>query len=283
MTTGVRSRDVTIGGVRSPVWESGPPEDTQAVVFVHGNPGPAAEFVPLLQQVGGFARCVAPDMPGFGRADKPANFDYTVQGYARHLAGVIEELGITRAHLVGHDFGGLWGLQWATLQPDRFASATLINSGALLDYRWHLLARLWRRKPVGECVMWALNYRALKVLVRLGGKRRVPDHAVRMMSASLTPQARRAVLRLYRATEPAQQALELRRVLAPLRRPALVIWGARDIFLSVTLAARQREVFPDAQIDVLPDSGHFPHLDDPDAVAGALLPFLRARCAAPQR
>jgi hypothetical protein len=41
---------------------------------------------------------------------------------------------------------------------------------------------------------------------------------------------------------------------------------------------RQREVFPDAQIEILRDSGHFPYLDDPEAVAGAVIRFLRTQC-----
>lgn len=49
--------------------------------------------------------------------------------------------------------------------------------------------------------------------------------------------------------------------------------------MSETYAHRQREVFPDAQITILTDSGHFPYLDDPDAVAAVVIPFLRAQCA----
>jgi len=279
MNADVRSRDVVINEVRSPVWEAGPPDSAQAVVFVHGNPGPAQEFVPLLAQAGAFARALAPDMPGFGRADKPEEFDYTVDGYARHLAGVLDALGVHRAHLVLHDFGGPWGLQWAAMHPDRFASVVLINSGVFFDYRWHFFARMWRRKWVGEAFMWTFNYPALKLTMRLGAKRRIPEEALRTMWDNLSPQTRRAVLKLYRATDLAQQAPELRRALLPLRRPALVVWGARDIFISETLAARQREVFPDAQLDILKESGHFPYLDDPKAVASAVIPFLRARCA----
>jgi len=279
MNAAARSRDVVIDGVRSPLWEAGPPDSAEAVVFVHGNPGPAQEFVPLLRQVGSFTRALAPDMPGYGRADKPEDFDYTVEGYARHLAGVLDALGVQRVHLVLHDFGGPWGLQWAATHPDRFASVVLINSGVLRDYRWHFFARLWRRRWVGEAFMWAFNYPALKLTMRLRAKRGVPEEALRTMWDNLSSQTRRAVLKLYRATDLAQQAPELRRRLLPLRRPALVVWGARDIFISEAMAARQREVFPDAQIEILKESGHFPYLDDPQAVAAALIPFLRAQCA----
>src|SRR5438045_1436924 len=77
----------------------------------------------LVGRVGACARAVALDMPGFGQADKPkTGFEYTVAGYAAHLGAALDELGITRAHLVLHDFGGPWGLAWAVDHPDTFAS-----------------------------------------------------------------------------------------------------------------------------------------------------------------
>ena len=45
------------------------------------------------------------DMPGYGRADRPRDFDYTMAGYARHLEGILKATGIDGAHLVTHDFG----------------------------------------------------------------------------------------------------------------------------------------------------------------------------------
>ncbi|MGH3794323.1 MAG: alpha/beta fold hydrolase [Pseudonocardiaceae bacterium] len=53
-----------------------------------------------------------PDPPGYGGADKPDRFDYTVDGYARHLGGILDQIDVHRAHLVLHDFGGAWSLAW---------------------------------------------------------------------------------------------------------------------------------------------------------------------------
>ena len=67
----------------------------------------------------------------------------------------------------------------------------------------------------------------------------------------------------------------LQPALSTLDPPTLVIWGAHDPAVPVEQAERQRESFPSAEIVVLPDSGHWPMLDDPAGVAAALLPFLR--------
>jgi hypothetical protein len=64
------------------------------------NPGSIRDWEDLLARVGAFARAVAFDMPGFGTADKPEEFDYSVLGYARHLGQLLDRLNVRRAHLV---------------------------------------------------------------------------------------------------------------------------------------------------------------------------------------
>lgn len=269
-----RSRP-TVAGLRTPVITAGPPELTEAVVFVHGNPGSGEDWAGLVGQVGAFARAVAMDMPGFGRADKPADFDYTVAGYAAHLDRVMETLGIDRAHLVLHDFGGPWGLAWATRNPDRFASVTLVNTGVLIGYRWHYLARIWRTHVIGELFMAVTGRPGFRTLLRHGNPRGLPRTFVDRMYDEMDAGTKRAVLRLYRATsDPAGASLEWRRALAPLHRPVLVIWRVHDSYLPVRFAHRQRETFPAAQIVLFQDSGHWPYADDPQGVADVLLPFL---------
>ena len=105
--------DVQVEGVHSPVLVGGRQEADDAVVFVHGNAGSGRDWKALMESVSSFARCVAPDMPGYGGADKPQAFDYTVEGFGRHLGGVLDRLEDSTAHLVLHDLGGPWGLNWA--------------------------------------------------------------------------------------------------------------------------------------------------------------------------
>src|SRR3712207_5438820 len=132
---------VTVAGIRSPYLTAGPTDADEAVVFVHDNPGPAEDWRRLVARTGVFARAVAPDMPGFGGADRPDGFVHTADGYARHLDGVLDELGVRRAHLVLHDFGGAWGLRWAADPPHRLPSSTLLNIVVPRGYRWHSLDR----------------------------------------------------------------------------------------------------------------------------------------------
>ena len=165
---------VIIDGVRSPLLEFGSPGLDEAVVFVHGNPGSSLDWERLARGVGEFGRAVAMDMPGFGAADKPPNFDYNVPGYARFLGRLLAERRVQRAHLVMHNFGGPWGLTWAAANPEAVASVTCINTGVLSGYRWHYLARIWQTPLLGELFMASTTKAGMRLLLRYGNPRGLP-------------------------------------------------------------------------------------------------------------
>lgn len=280
-----RSADVQrverrIAGLRTPLLQAGDPRATEAVVFVHGNPGAGEDWRALAGGVGSFARALAPDMPGYGHADKPRGFDYTVGGYARHLGALLDEERVERAHLVLHDFGGPWGLAWAAANPPRVASVTLINTGVLLGYRWHYLARIWRTPLVGDIFQATATRSGFKMLLRHGNPRGLPAAFLDRMYDDNDWGTRRAVLKLYRATSrPDLAAEELQRALAPLHLPALVLWGAKDPYIPAAQAEVQRQTFAVERVVMLDDSGHWPFADNPVIVAAHVLPFLRRQLA----
>jgi pimeloyl-ACP methyl ester carboxylesterase len=272
----MRERSVLIDGVRSPVLEVGPVDAHEAVVFVHGNPGSARDWSELERRVGEFGRGVAMDMPGFGGADKPPQFDYSVAGYARHLGQLLIERGVQTAHLVMHDFGGAWGLAWAAANPQSVASVTCIDTGVLLNYRWHYLARIWQTPVLGEVFMATTTKPAMRLLLSHGNPRGLPSEYFDHIFKTFDKGTRRAVLKLYRNTRNTNEAMQqLAAALRPLDLPALVIWGAHDPYVSVEFAERQRQVFPHVEVKILPESGHWPFIDDPDSVAQVVVPFLR--------
>jgi pimeloyl-ACP methyl ester carboxylesterase/flavin-dependent dehydrogenase len=276
LPAGVQISRVLVDGVSTSVSSAGSSNSSEAVVFVHGNPGSRRDWDHLLVRAAPFTRAVAFDMPGFGRADRPEGFNYTVEGYATFLGRMLDQLGIDRAHLVLHDFGGPWGLEWATGQPERLASAVLINTGVLPDYRWHYLARIWRTPVAGEIFQATTTRSGLRMALRHGNPRGLPRAFVDRMYDDMDAGTSRAILKLYRATDdPGGAGRRQADALAPMDRPALVIWGARDPYLPVALAERQREAFPSAEIEILEDSGHWPFADNPEAVGRLVEPFLR--------
>ena len=98
---------------------------------------------------------------------------------------------------------------------------------------------------------------------------RVAEHLLRAGT-------KHAVLRLYRSTRLA----DMDALVEPLRNrdpETLVVFGATDVYIPVEQAERQRRVFPSARVEILPGVGHWAWLEQPDRVAGFVIPFLRER------
>lgn len=273
---GLTRRHFEAAGVSSRLVEAGPPEAAEAVVFVHGNPGSADHWEPLVEAAAGTGRrAVAFDLPDFGETIAAPGFEHSAPGYAAWIDAALAALGIERVHLVLHDFGGPIGLVWAQDNGERLASVTLIDTGVLPGYKWHRLARVWRTPVLGEIFQAMTTRSGFQWLIGRGEPRGLPRPFLESMYDHYDHRTRRAVLALYRATDdPGGAAAGIAAALAPHDIPALVIWGAEDAYLPASMAPRQRDVFPNAAIHVLPDSGHWPYADAPAEVERLLTGFL---------
>ncbi|HEX5591920.1 MAG TPA: alpha/beta hydrolase [Solirubrobacterales bacterium] len=256
------------GGTRTRLVQAGPAGASEAVVFVHGNPGSADDWVGLAAVAASAGkRAVAFDLPDFGETIAPDGFEHDVPGYAGFVDQALAELGIERAHLVLHDFGGPIGLYWAAAHPDALASITLIDTGVLPGYRWHSLARIWRTPVLGELLQATATRPLFRFLLNRNEPRGLPRDFVEAMYDHYDRRTRKAVLKLYRATDdPGGMSEALVGLFAEREIPALVIWGEHDAYLPWSFAARQRDAFPAAEVHVLPASGHWPFADAPDTV-----------------
>jgi pimeloyl-ACP methyl ester carboxylesterase len=271
-----RRGQIVVSGIHSPAIEAGPADAREAVVFVHGNPGSSTDWTALVDAAGELGRAVAFDMPGFGRAEMPGSFDCNVESYGEFVQGALDELGIERVHLVLHDFGGPFGLMWGLAHPERWASVVLIDVGIMPGYTWHSLAKRWRTPVLGELMHAWIPRAAWRRAMQQANPKGLPAQFVEKMYDDYDRTTRRTVLRLYRATpDPGATAAQLGPVAAALRKPALVIWGAKDPYIAVEYAERQREFFDVREVTILPDSGHWPFQDDPEGVERPLLAFLQ--------
>jgi len=119
------------GGLRVHYLDEGP-AGAAPVLLLHGEPSWCYLYrtmIPVLTAAG--HRCIAPDLIGFGRSDKPAEpGDYSYQRHVDWMAEVIfDRLGLSGITLVGQDWGGLIGLRLVAAKPDRFARVVAANTG----------------------------------------------------------------------------------------------------------------------------------------------------------
>jgi pimeloyl-ACP methyl ester carboxylesterase len=279
---GVRTSRVDVGGVSTRVQQAGPPGASQAVVFLHGSPDSSRDWDDLLAASGRFGRAVSFDFPGYGKSDKNAPQVETTDGAAAYIQGVLDKLGIKRAVLVVHDFGGTWGLQWAVKHTRSLIGAVLIDTGVLIDYVPHPLAVVWATPVAGELQMASSTREGWRASFASNSPRGFPPGFVDRLYDDYDRATRCAILRYYRSASQNFQTIgrEQAAVLRPLDLPALVIWGQQDQYVPPQQAQNQRQAFPHARIEILPDSGHWAHIDNAARVHRLVVPFLRPKLTA---
>ena len=259
-------------------WHERPARTAVPVLYVHGVPTSADDFEPFLARTGGLAL----DLPGFGRSGKPAEFPYSLEGYADFLATFLDHAGLERLSLVVHDWGAA-ALVLAQREPERIERLVIIDALPLLgDYRPHRLARIWGTRGLGELLMGLSSRRSVGLLSRgaAAGGRPMPAWLADRAWAHFDHGTQRAILKLYRSTGPEGLARAGAR-LSELSCPALVIWGAEDPYVPASFAdAYARALGGQTRVEVLERASHWPWIDRPEAV-GTVADFLLA--ASPRR
>ena len=246
-----------------PVFWRSAPYDGTPIVWVHGVPMSSYLWLAFLARAGG----IAPDLPGFGRSAKRADLDYSIGGYCRFLRDFLEHVGVGRMRLVVHDWGGV-GLALAQAEPERVERLVIVNSVPFLPgYRWHWVARIWRRRMVGELAMGSSTRWGLRLLSRqaTASGRPLPDDLLDQAWKAFDQGTQRAILRLYRASPPGVLA-EAGRDLHRIEAPALVVWGESDRFLPVRFGEAYAARLPNARLRRVPDAGHWPWIEQPALV-----------------
>jgi pimeloyl-ACP methyl ester carboxylesterase len=262
----IEENELVLDGIR--VFYRRVPGEGTPVVYCHGNPTHSEEAVPLLEAVDGAA--IAIDMPGWGRSARPdpSRFDYSMYGLSAFLERCLEELGVERRRLVVHDWGGL-ALIAAQRRPQLVERLVIVNAVPLLpDYRWHWIARLWRRRPVGEFLNRTTTRSGLALLLRQArGDHRspMPPEFVEMIWSRWDHGTQNALLQLYRHADPPRLAAAGAN-LGRLTCPSLVLWGDQDIYLPVKFGVAYAEALPNAEFTAIEGAGHWPWIDDPSAI-----------------
>ena len=139
------------------------PADAAPILLLHGEPSWSflyRKMIPVLVEAG--HRCIAPDLVGFGRSDKPAEQDdYTYQRHVDWMSDVVfDQLDLRDITLFVQDWGGLIGLRLVAADPDRFARIVVANTGLPTGDRppndaflaWQKFARESSSFPIGGII-----------------------------------------------------------------------------------------------------------------------------------
>jgi len=254
---------VSVQGVQVELLERG---TGRPVLWLHGEEGldPAAPYLDLMAA---HARVLAPTHPGFGLAPELDDVD-TVDDLAYLYLDLLAERNLRDVVLVGCSLGGWIAAEIAVRCAHRLAGLVLVGA---------LGIKVGDRETRDIPDIFALHPHEVTQLQYRDPERFVLDHA-KLSDEQLTAIARsREATALY-AWEPYFHNPKLRRRLRRITVPTLLLWGAEDRFVAADYyGAAYRDAIPGARLETVPGAGHFPHVEEPDALVTRVRAFLDAR------
>jgi len=265
----------TVDGLRMAHVDEG---DGRPVVMWHGEPTWSylwRHVLPPVRDAG--HRVILPDLPGFGRSDKPMERDW--YSYDRHVefaATLLEDLDMRDATFVVHDWGGPIGLRLAVEHPDRVSRLVMMDTGLFtgeqrMSDAWQAFHAFVERTEDLPCGL----------LVRRGCHRDPGDEVADAYDAPFPSVASKAGARAFPGLIPqtpdAPGAAEGRRVLEALRgdeRPMLILWADQDPVLPPQVGEAFASALGQPSPRLIAEAGHFLQEDQGPLVGDAIADWL---------
>lgn len=270
-------KPVTIDGVRTFALDEGLGDP---VVFLHGIPTSSFVWRNVTRVVSRERRAIAPDLIGFGLADRPTSADISPAGQARSMLRLLDELGAAEVALVGHDYGALVACEMLGRAPERVSHVVITNTSLWLDdWRGSPLSALRLIDlPVAGRVATAL---ARPFMLRQAFQRYVDEDkrlTDEVMAVYWHPFANGLWDVLRRLDEVKGMTSDdfhrWRAALYSFEGPGLVAWGANDRTFPPDRAVEIGRLLHDSRTDIFGNANHFIQEDRPDAFGRLLLAFL---------
>jgi pimeloyl-ACP methyl ester carboxylesterase len=256
---------------------SGPP-----VVLIHGMLNSSSHWSEVARALADEHTVIAPDLIGHGDSAAPRG-DYSLGAHAASIRDLLAAIGIEKATIVGHSLGGGVAMQFFYQFPQRAERLVLISSGGLgrevspllrtaaLPGTSALLSLTIHPRVVGA--LWDGGRRLRSRGSSLGVQLQAIARALRPLQSADAQQAflhtLRSVIDVHGQRVSATDRLYLLEAL-----PTMIVWGGADNTIPIRHGREAAAAIPGCRFETIPGAAHFPHLEEPDAVAALLGDFI---------
>jgi haloalkane dehalogenase len=253
-------------------------------VFFHGEPTWSylwRKVIPPVRDAG--FRCIAPDLPGFGRSDKPVDVEwYTYDRHAAFARSLFEDLDLRGATVVVHDWGGPVGLRAATELRDRVDRLVIMDTGLFTGHQ--KMSDAWN---AFRAFVERTEDLPISMLVDGACVTDLPDDVKAAYDAPFPNPASKAGARAFPLMIPlspdAAGAPQGQRVLEALRdddRPVLMLWADSDPILTLETGRRFADAIGQPEPEVIPNASHFLQEDQGELIGRRIAEWLTSSAAA---
>jgi len=215
-------------------------------------------------------RVLAFDNRGIGESDSP-DYPYTTAMMAADTFGLMDALGIDRAHVIGKSLGGAIGQLMAIEAPQRIRTLTMTSSFAKLDERAIRILEGWRNS-VKHC---GWQQFARELLVHFFSAEHFERHPEAVARAERALVETQRTVHGYMNTSYASESHDTREVLGKIRVPTLLMCGSEDMATTAKQSEQMAARIPGARVHIVPGTLHGFLAERPESL-NVVLEFMRA-------
>jgi pimeloyl-ACP methyl ester carboxylesterase len=263
--------------VRTTVTPGRPP-----LLLIHGFPTASYDWVRVWPRLAASHSLYALDLLGFGLSEKPRGAAYTIEEQADLCMALLQDCGVSDAHLLAHDYGGTVAQELLARELEgrlQIASVAFLNGGLFPEtHRPRPIQTLLAKPLLGPLLARIMTFEKFEAnMLAISG--RVPPMREELEDQWALGERNEGRIALARLMGYMEQRRRNRArwvgALIESRVPRRLICGAVDPVSGRHLAERYRELVPEPDVVVLEDVGHYPHLEAPDLVVDAYADFRR--------
>lgn len=248
----------------------GGPEDGETILMIHGFAASKDNWLPLARHLTDRYRVIAIDLPGFGDSSKPEG-SYDVGTQVERIARFTHALQLDDLHLIGNSMGGHISALYAARYPQQVRTLALIaNAGITAPRKSELFARLEGGEANPLVVKSSEDFQRLLDFLFVE-----PPALPAPLQRHLAGQAvARSQWHERIFAQLVQRYIPLEPELGKIQAPTLLLWGEQDRVLDVSSIEVMQARLKQAEVVVMPDTGHAPMIERPDETARHYQAFL---------
>lgn len=258
-----------------PPWHCREAGEGPPVLLLHGLGASSFSWRELFPRLAPRFHLLAPDLPAHGATSAAATPDFRLETLVAGLLALLDRRGVTSYAVVGNSLGGGLALLLAAKAPERVRALALLGPAVVLKHYPFLFQPL--RLPVlGHLTALALGPWIVPYGLKMAYHRHelITPEVVAGYAPTFRPVSNRlGLMRLARENDPWPPE-EVRRLLARIHQPVVIIWGEEDRILPASQASELKALLPRAELHLLPQVGHAPQEEAPEITAEILIAFL---------
>jgi pimeloyl-ACP methyl ester carboxylesterase len=246
----------------------------EPVVLLHGWPTHSYLWRKIIKPLANIRRVIVPDLPGFGKSDKPLDVSYGFDFQSGALDEILNSLNIKKTALVVHDIAGPIGLHWAIRNKEKLERLAILDTFLHPDAApmMRILFFMFRFRMVSN---WGASPSGIAATLRWGvaNKNVLSKEDIAAYQAPFaSPESRAALVKTLNNIK-IDDLGDIVKKFPELGIPISIIYGEKDIWLASEMRRIGQEI-PDSNITSIPNCGHFLQEDQPERLSELLVEFL---------